>query len=69
MKTKKTNNIIMEDNAMKVNEYVKPQSVADQLAGKPQKALKDKREEDAEKAKVEVLTPNDEAQGKIDLLV
>ena len=55
---------------MKVNDFVRPQSVADQLAGKPQKALKDKREEDAEKAKTEVVTtPDEEAQGKIDLLV
>ena len=43
-------------------------SLADQLKGNPQKALKEKAEETAEKIKQGLIEPEQEAQNKIDLL-
>lgn len=43
-------------------------SLADQLKGNPQKALKEKAEETAEKTKQGLIEPEQEAQNKIDLL-
>lgn len=53
---------------MKVLMTVQPPSLADQLKGNPQKALKEKAEETAEKTKQELIEPEQEAQNKIDLL-
>lgn len=53
---------------MKVSDSVQPSSLADQLRGNPQKALKEKVEETAEKVKQELIEPEKEAQNKIDLL-
>ena len=44
-------------------------SLADQLKGNPQKALKEKAEETIEKIKQGLIEPEQEAQNKIDLLV
>lgn len=43
-------------------------SLADQLKGNPQKALKEKAEETTEKIKQGLIEPEQEAQNKIDLL-
>lgn len=53
---------------MKVLMTIQPPSLADQLKGNPQKALKEKTEETAEKTKQELIEPEQEAQNKIDLL-
>lgn len=53
---------------MKVLMTVQSPSLADQLKGNPQKALKEKVEETAEKIKQELIEPEQEAQNKIDLL-
>lgn len=53
---------------MKVAATVQPSFLADQLKGNPQKALKEKIEETAEKIKQELIEPEQEAQNKIDLL-
>ena len=53
---------------MKVLMTVQPPSLADQLKGNLQKALKEKAEETAEKIKQELIEPEQEAQNKIDLL-
>ena len=53
---------------MKVLMTVQPPSLADQLKGNPQKALKEKAEETVEKIKQELIEPEQEAQNKIDLL-
>lgn len=53
---------------MKVLMTVQPPSLADQLKGNSQKALKEKAEETAEKIKQELIEPEQEAQNKIDLL-
>lgn len=52
---------------MKVLMTVQPPSLADQLKGNPQKALKEKAKETVEKIK-ELIEPEQEAQNKIDLL-
>lgn len=54
---------------MKVSEMVRPQSLASQLEGKPQEAIKERTEERATEAIENIQTPQEEAQGKIDLLV
>ena len=43
-------------------------SLADQLKGNPQKALKEKAEETTEKIKQGLIEPEQKAQNKIDLL-
>lgn len=53
---------------MKVLMTVQLPSLADQLKGNLQKALKEKVEETAEKIKQELIEPEQEAQNKIDLL-
>lgn len=55
---------------MKVSNMVQPPSLADQLRGNPQKALKEKVEETVEKVKQELTEPKpeQEAQNKINLL-
>ena len=51
-----------------MNIQFQPLSLADQLKGNPQKALKEKAEETAEKIKQGLIEPEQEAQNKIDLL-
>ena len=53
---------------MKVLMTVQLPSLADQLKGNPQKALKEKAKETAENIKQGLIEPEQEAQNKIDLL-
>lgn len=53
---------------MEVSAIVKPQSLASQLEGKPQEAIKERTEEHATEAIENIQTPQEEAQSKIDLL-
>ena len=52
---------------MKVSNLIQPPSLAEQLKGNPQKALREKAEEIVEKMK-EPVEPEKNAQNKIDLL-
>lgn len=53
---------------MKVSDSVQPPSLAEQLKGNPQQALKEKVEENVEKVKQELTEPEKDTQNKIDLL-
>lgn len=53
---------------MKVSNLIQPPSLAEQLKGNPQKALREKAEEIVEKMKQESVEPEKNAQNKIDLL-